>query len=76
MSVLVRLHGHTHVEARAGHRASVSTAFHLTALLRKPLLVTLSKLGGQEASGTLMSPLRSVGVTRAYLDFYVGCWGT
>lgn len=54
---LVRLHGHTHVEARAGHRESTSAACHLTALrlrlLLKPMLVTFSTLGGQEAPGVI-----------------------
>lgn len=70
----------THVEARAGRQESVSTASYLTvlrqSLLPRPVLVTSSKLGDQEAPGTLMSPLRSVGATQAHLEFYVGCWGT
>lgn len=67
----MRLHGHTAMEARAGHLASVSIAFHITAsrqsLLLKPLLVPFSKLGGQEALGALMSPLCRVGVTWIFM---------
>lgn len=72
--------GRTHVEARAGQHESAATSSRLTvprqSLLLRPVLVTSSKLGDQEAPGILMSPLRSAGVTQAHLEFYVGCWGT